>query len=471
MSFNSFAFTLLFALVLLCRYTFGRRKIEPGYLVVLLLASLLFYGWHIPAYLLIILTSTTIDFFAARGIAAEGASDRRRKTLLTISLVANLGMLAFFKYADFAIAETARLATMAGLDLHEHTLGLLLPMGISFYTFQSMSYTIDVYRRQVQPEASFWRFALYVSFFPQLVAGPIVRARDFLYQLPRIRQPRMVYVNAGVYLIIRGLFLKMVCADNIAFYVDNAWDDFAIAKQGDALGGVLLAMLFAGQIFCDFAGYSSIARGLAYLLGFRLPINFNNPYLAQSFSEFWRRWHITLSQWLRDYLYIPLGGNRVATWRVYFNLMLVMTLGGLWHGAGMPFILWGIVHGLGLCVERALNIHTKAKERAWTRWGWYLVVQATVLLTWVLFRSESLDQTLAFLSNTLTTSIKVPRARAIYAALFLLPLILMHVRGALVERKKMPEVGNVEKAFWAGLMLLGVITLYGESGAFIYFQF
>jgi D-alanyl-lipoteichoic acid acyltransferase DltB (MBOAT superfamily) len=352
----------LFLVVYAGRLLIGRRKTETPYVALLLLASCAFYAWHVPAYLLVMLTSTVIDYFAALWMVRLPERSARRRLLLAASLVANLGMLGFFKYAGFATESIGRVLGLLGLGLPVGTLDVVLPIGISFYTFQSMSYTIDVYRGQLRPTRDFTRFLLYVCFFPQLVAGPIVRARDFLYQFARRRQLSLQTFNAGLYLIVRGYFLKVVCANNIAVCVDRYWDaGWQGALNSPAL--LLLAILFSFQIFCDFEGYSSIARGLANLLGFRLPLNFNNPYLATSFKNFWQRWHITLSQWLRDYLYLPLGGNRGGRWRTLTNLMIVMLLAGLWHGAAFHFVAWGGIHGAALVVERLLGLERAGAGR------------------------------------------------------------------------------------------------------------
>ncbi len=446
MSFVSLAFASLFALVFSWRLLVGRNGNEVAYLGGLLAASLVFYAWHVPAYLALLLLSTIVDFEVGRRLPEA----TNRKRLVVASVCTNLGLLAFFKYTNFFV-------TLAGGD---PLLALVLPMGISFYTFQSMSYTIDIYRGTLTPCASFWRFLLFVGFFPQLVAGPIVRAQDFLYQIARRRRLNAKVASAGAHLIIRGLFLKVVLADNIAPYVDQYW-------AGGATGAIAplgLALLFAGQIFADFAGYSSIARGLALMLGFRLPRNFDSPYIAGSFSNFWARWHITLSQWLRDYLYVSLGGNRVGKVRTYVNLMLVMLLGGLWHGAAMTFVVWGALHGTALALERLLGLN---RVKGAAALPWWLVVQAVVLVTWIFFRATDVGQGVAFLQNlgALDFGPLLP------AFVFLVPLIGMHLRTWAVERGLVRDVSPLEKGLWAGAMLYALLTWYGRGSAFIYFQF
>jgi alginate O-acetyltransferase complex protein AlgI len=467
-NFVSFAFVLLLAVVLAARFSVGRSKTSPAYKAVLIAASCVFYAWHVPIYITALLASTGVDYFAARGIVRAPAGSRRRKLFLLASLVANLGMLAVFKYADFGIdAVNGILRAIGGTGIPH--LDLILPIGISFYTFQSLSYTIDVYRGVLLPARSFSNFFLYVSFFPQLVAGPIVRAKDFLYQIDRRRRPHLKAFTEGGFLIVRGYFLKMVCADNIAPFVDEIYGDgFASADSGHLLAA---AFLFSCQIFCDFAGYSSIARGLAYWLGFRLPVNFDLPFIAGSFGNFWERWHITLSQWLRQYLYFSLGGNRVS--RTRMNLMIVMLLGGLWHGASWTFVVWGLLHGLALVVERRLGLRRvhEQKTRLAVRVAWLLAVQLWVLLTWIFFRSDSLVQALSFLGGIEAMRFSALSSDALFALAFSLPVILMHARGLLVAAGRAPTSGPREKAVLAGFMAVATLTLYGQSNAFIYFQF
>ncbi len=354
---------------------------------------------------------------------------------------------------------------------------VVLPIGISFYTFQSMSYTIDVYRGRFPAEKSFARLACYIAFFPQLVAGPIVRARDFLYQLDRRRPPRMAVFAAGAYLIVRGLFLKLVIADNLGLIVDENWQG-AAAPGAD--GGLALSMLvfFAGQLFCDFAGYTDIARGLAYQLGFTLPINFKAPYIAASFTDFWRRWHITLSTWFRDYLYIPLGGNRRGDLRASGNLIAVMLIAGLWHGANWTFVLWGGVHGLAIAVERGLGLTAGPKNRAGaTLWGMFVV------LTWILsmgmFRAADAGEGRRIIRNAFSGLIDLPSAgleslSAPGIAIgwwIMLPVAALHVRALLTEKTRVNPPATYEKTIYAGAMLAAVLMLYTTSQQFIYFQF
>jgi alginate O-acetyltransferase complex protein AlgI len=468
-SFVSYAFLVLFLVVLACRLTFGRRKVEFPFVVVLIASSALFYAWHVPAYISILLFSTAVDYVAGRALRRMDPADPRlrplRRAWLAGSLGVNLSLLAAFKYADFAAGNlNAWLGPGAA-----PVLGLTLPMGISFYTFQSMSYTIDVYRGKVPALTSFWPFFLYVSFFPQLVAGPIVRASEFLPQMSRPREPRLRVWGEGLYLLTSGFFLKMVCADNLAVYVDRHW---AEGYQAGADSGLLvgLALLFSGQIFADFAGYSNIARGSAYLLGYRLPINFDAPYIAGSFKNFWERWHITLSRWLRDYLYVALGGNRRGRARTYLNLLAVMLLGGLWHGAAWTFVLWGALHGASLAVERALALHATPGRR-WIGGLWFLVVQAVVLVAWIPFRSESFEGARQFLANIAAGAFEGGHQPIAAGFLFLAPLFVLHGWTALVERGAVRPLSPAWRGVLAGAMAAALLMTYGGSSAFIYFQF
>ena len=389
-----------------------------------------------------------------------------------IPVVVLLGLLGFFKYSNLLIDATVRAAAALGYRLETPEVALILPMGISFYTFQSMSYTIDVYRGLLKPLRSFKSFFLYIIFFPQLVAGPIVRAVDFLPQMPRPRRLRLRVFYEGAWLIIVGFFLKMVCADNLAIYVDEYWD-LGYGERANAGFTVWLALMFSGQIFADFAGYSSIARGLAYLLGYRLPVNFNAPYVAGSLKNFWERWHITLSSWLRDYLYVPLGGNRRGRVRTYVNLMVVMVLGGLWHGAAYTYIVWGAIHGVALAVERAFGLqHDRGAGRfTAVRLAWFAVTQAVVLCAWVFFRSTSFANATAFLANVATMDFVMPNTMMWVGTLFLLPLVILHAWAWAQERGTVQPLSATMRASLAAVMVYGIVTLYAGTSDFIYFQF
>jgi len=439
----------------------------------LLVASLVFYGWHVPYYLLLLLFSTTVDYWAARWIEELPPSAvKRRRAWVVFSLVANLGLLGYFKYTNFFLTNLEAGLSAIGVGVHWVRLDLILPMGLSFYTFVALSYTLDVYRGELKAERSFSRFLLFVSFFPHLMAGPVIRARDFLYQLDRKRRLSAVSWAEGGWLVVQGLFLKMVCANNLAVAVEQHWKGEYLRQSG-AASLFVLVLLFSGQILCDFAGYSNMARGMAYWLGFRFPVNFNNPYLATSFRNFWQRWHITLSTWLRDYLYISLGGNRHGRWKTYRNLMLTMVLGGLWHGAARTFVIWGILHGGALAMERLLGMdRLDEKPGGWVRKiVWFLVVQAVVLVTWVFFRAVSVGEAMLILRRIASLRGGAPDWEMVRWAVYLLPVIAMHAHGWLIEQGWIGPSSARAKGLLAAVMMFLVLTCYGPNSAFIYFQF
>lgn len=396
MFFNSFVFALFLALLLPVYYGLRGQRARASWL---LAASYLFYGYWDWRFCGLLLISTVVDFFVGR--ALHGADEpTRRKQLLWVSCAVNLGILAVFKYFNFFIDSV--LAT--GLDVDFLHLHIILPVGISFYTFQTMSYTIDIYRRRLEPTDSFIDFALFVSFFPQLVAGPIERARNLLPQIARLDRPSSDQVRQGLALLAVGYFKKVLVGDAAGRMVDHIFGNHQLYTSPELLAGLIL---FSIQIYADFSGYSNIARGLAKLLGIELMKNFEQPYLSANITEFWRRWHISLSSWLRDYLYISLGGNRRGNGRTYVNLLTTMLLGGLWHGAAWTFVVWGGLHGLYLAVHKMVLGDRKIADRfEWrgpaslVRWlAGVAVTNVLVLLTWLFFRAEDFDQAWYFLSS------------------------------------------------------------------------
>lgn len=353
--------------------------------LVLLVASYVFYAAWDWRFLSLILFSTTIDFVAGLRIHA---SDRGRKGWLWLSLGVNLGVLGLFKYCDFFLASAARLIEPLGFETG--TLQIILPVGISFFTFQTMSYTIDVYRRKLAPVRNFADFALFVSFFPQLVAGPIVRAAHFLPQLQSRPRWRNVHVRRNLQLLLAGFIKKACIADTIAMHVDDVFSE-PVLYTATAIW--IAVLLYAIQIYCDFSGYTDMAIACAGLLGYDLGKNFDFPYLATNLADFWRRWHISLSSWLRDYLYIPLGGSRGAAWKTARNLMLTMLLGGLWHGAAWTFVAWGGLHGLGLMAHRLFAKRLATQQRTALRLGGRILATTFtfyfVCCAWIFFRAQS----------------------------------------------------------------------------------
>lgn len=384
MTFNSWVFAFFFVAVLALYYRLGWRAQN----ILLLIASLIFYGWWDWRFLGLLILSAGIDY--AAGLGMGGASPRRRRALLIASMCSNLGILGVFKYFGFFASSFAALLQTFGLRAHLPTLDIVLPVGISFYTFQSMSYTIDVYRGRLTPVRNPLLFYLFVAYFPQLVAGPIERATNLLPQLARPRRVTSDMISSGALLMLIGLARKVLIADNVAPLVDQA---FAAPETSSSFQLAVVIALFGIQIYCDFAGYSDMARGMSRLFGIEVMENFRRPYFAANITEFWRRWHISLSTWLRDYLYIPLGGSRGSRLASYRNLMLTMLLGGLWHGADWTFVAWGGLHGGALAVHKAwtqgraaLGIPSGRLGGLGTLGSWGLTI-AVVGAGWVFFRA------------------------------------------------------------------------------------
>jgi len=393
MLFNSFTFWIFFTAVVV-GYRFMGHRARNGWL---LLASYFFYGYWDWRFLSLILFSTAVDFVVAQRID-QAAGKRSKKRWLLVSLVSNLGLLGVFKYLGFFVVEFNALWELIGMGSPLPGIHLILPVGISFYTFQTLSYTIDVYRGQTKATSNFWDFALYVSFFPQLVAGPIERSSHLLPQMqnprPRCDEKRF---REGLYHVLTGLFKKVIIADNMAMIANHVFN--RPASELTAPEVLIGVYAFAFQIYGDFSGYSSIAQGLAKWLGFDLMFNFNHPYFAKSPKDFWGRWHISLSSWLRDYLYIPLGGNRGSKWMTRRNLMLTMLLGGLWHGAAWTFVIWGAIHGIWLAIHRMVEPRRGAKDSRWGSGVKIFVTFHVVCLTWLFFRAESLTQAMDMLAR------------------------------------------------------------------------
>ncbi len=469
MLFNSSLFVLFAAVVFPAAWLLRGRARK----LLLLVASYAFYGAWDWRFLGLLAGSTVVDYLVAEGLR-KSDDVRRRRLLLLVSCVANLGALGFFKYADFFVASADALLQSLGLGALTGRLGVVLPVGISFYTFQTMSYTIDVYRRRLEPCRDVVDFALYVSFFPQLVAGPIERATHLLPQIERPRGVTRDDLAIGAWLITLGYFKKCVVADNLAVLVDQAFN-----AESTPSGLVCLLALygFAFQIYCDFGGYSDIARGLARLLGFDLSVNFRFPYVATNPQEFWHRWHVSLSTWLRDYLYIPLGGSRGGTLATYRNLLLTMVLGGLWHGASWLFVLWGLYHGLLLCAHRAVVGRVAGRTHGSVLplgVRWFGMFHLTCL-GWLLFRARSVGQVGSFLGHIATFAPGEGNAAALVAQLLLFVGMLTAVELWARNRDDVREaplwrwgVGPaVVVALWTAFLLLRST----ESAQFIYFQF
>ena len=432
----------------------------------LLAASCVFYGAWSVVFLALMLATALVDWGAGR-LLERAADPRRRKAILIASLVCNLGVLGFFKYWNFFAESAAAALTGLGFDAHLRTLEIVLPVGISFYTFQSLSYTIDVYRGELATVRSARDFLLFVTFFPQLVAGPIVRASDFLWQLTTARELATVRWRNCALLFLVGFFKKACLADQIAVAVDQV---FASPTEWNAASLWLADVLYAIQIYCDFSGYSDMAIALAGLFGYTLTPNFDFPYLARSVTRFWRCWHISLSTWFRDYLYIPLGGNRGGTARTGFNLLLVFFLCGLWHGAAWTFVVWGLLHGTALLLERIGIARLLERLPAAVGHAWTLFV---VLIAWVAFRAQGLATTVDYWRGLLGGG---DGTLALGWHLWL-PVLLFASGHVLMRHERLLPRAIWTLPRWAFAALIGLATaallpwIATGTKPFIYFQF
>lgn len=492
MNFASLEFFLFLTLV----YTLYRLLTKPWQNWLLLIASYYFYAAWDWRFLSLILLSTLIDYTLGKSLYHQ-QNPKTRKQLLLCSLTANLSFLAFFKYFNFFTDSFTTLLTTLGLPPDWPTLTILLPVGISFYTFQTLSYTIDIYRRKLDPVDNLRDFALFVAFFPQLVAGPIERASHFLPQVTTPRTITLNQTNRGLFLILFGLFKKVAIADGISPAINAIYNTPGTVGTLDI---ILATYLFAIQIYCDFSAYTDIARGVAKLLGFDLMVNFKTPYFAINPSDFWRRWHISLSTWLRDYLYIPLGGNRNGTVQTYRNLMLTMALGGLWHGAAWNFVLWGIYQGSILCIHRAISSAkatikpaltqpisavkaNSVKTNAVKTWSDHikkaLLILAFFHITcygWLLFRAASWSQIATFTDRLFFNPIwsaptipKLPLAAMAGIGILILTDLFQYLTdtATFYRRWAIP----IKTALYALLTLVTLMGLANSSSSFIYFQF
>lgn len=483
MVFNSYTF-IVFFLVMMGLYnlpvSWKSRK------VILLLGSYLFYAAWNPPFILLLWLSTVVDFFVGRALYTQ-ENKAKKKLLLVVSLIGNLGMLCFFKYGGFLLDNFVLAVNALGFEYHPAKPNIILPAGISFYTFTTLCYTIDMYKKESKPVKSLLDFSLFVTFFPHLVAGPIVRPPQLVPQFESPKKATTLQIYQGLFLLSLGLFMKVVLADGmLASPADRVFGAQQSLQTIDAWLGVLA---FSGQIFFDFAGYSTCAIGVAACMGFSLPENFKYPYAATGFSDFWRRWHITLSAWLRDYLYIPLGGNRKGPVRTYINLMITMLLGGLWHGANWTFVVWGALHGLYLCIEKL--IQDMAKKRHPEMVAAPIVNSQTMMplgfvkamlvfflinVTWVFFRAPDFTgawRMLVSMFSTVKDSMVVLSSLdmiAVSSVIMLMVLFHWRMRNTSVLQAiaKMPAwlLGII----WSGMLILLILS-QESSGSFIYFQF
>jgi alginate O-acetyltransferase complex protein AlgI len=461
--FPSFEFAFFFPIVLALSWALMPRP--SLWKPFILAASYLFYAAASVRWCVLLAAVTAANQLGAT-LVHRAPDERSRRRIMALTVAVDLGVLGLYKYYGFFVDDFGSLLDSLGLGMPLPLLNLALPIGLSFITFQAISYVVDV-KRGLLPPAKPLDFAIYLSFFPHVVAGPIVRAREFIPQLAGPRDPRDVAVGAGVVLIALGLVKKVAVADYLArTIVDNV---FAVPQAYSAPDVLLAAYAYAAQIYCDFSGYTDIAIGAALLMGFVFPQNFNSPYRATSFRDFWRRWHMTLSRFLRDFLYIPLGGNRGGKWKTIRNLMLTMTLGGLWHGAAWGFVLWGFLHGVCLAVERFLRGRLRAP--AWLRWA---IVFHVVVLLWVFFRAENLDRASEFISRLVhpgPATLWAPLTVALVAGVVAFQLLPPDP----LERLRLRAAGLPAVAL--GFGLAAVVAFVGATvpgqgvPPFIYFQF
>jgi alginate O-acetyltransferase complex protein AlgI len=489
MIFNSIVFLVFFALVFFIHWFVLRKNLKYQNLF-LLVCSYIFYGWWDWRFLFLILLSSLIDFFVGLQIG-KTHNKKRRKFLLFTSLITNLGLLFYFKYYNFFIAEFITMADSLGISVNNFSLSIILPVGISFYTFQTLSYSIDVYKGDLKPTKDIIAFLAFVTFFPQLVAGPIERAKHLLPQFFKEKKFDYETASSGAKLILIGFFKKIVIADKVAILV-NAIYNSPTSYPGFPM--IVATILFAYQIYCDFSGYSDIAVGTSRLLGFDLMTNFNKPYFSKSISEFWTRWHISLSTWFRDYIYIPMGGNRVSKGKWAFNIMVTFLISGLWHGANWTFVVWGFFHGLLIVIER-FTIDLRQKffrpiiQTSFYSLGSVAVTFGLVCFGWIFFRSNSIPDAFYIIghmfsdvSDYLNPSAMAVKFRGIgweptdliqvfvFIALLEFFQILDYKGQAWTSLRRWPRIAQ-----WSFYYLLLIIIIFwgteNSAANFIYFQF
>jgi alginate O-acetyltransferase complex protein AlgI len=475
MLFNSFHFVAFFIVVTMLFFAMPYRMRW----LLLLVSSCYFYMVFLPVYILILGGTIVVDYFA--GIWIEQSQGSRRKWWLIASLTANIGVLAIFKYYNFLNDNLSAILNSLGYLNHIPNLGMLLPIGLSFHTFQAMSYTIEVYRGHQKAERHFGIYSLYVMFYPQLVAGPIERPQNMLHQFHEQHKFDYRRVLDGLKLMLWGFFMKLVVADRLATYVDAVYNN---VDNHSGTSCMVATGLFAFQIYCDFAGYSNIAIGSARVMGYELMTNFRRPYLSQSVAEFWSRWHISLSTWFRDYLYVPLGGNRVAVPRWYLNLMIVFLISGLWHGANWTYVIWGALNGLYLISE---IIWGNLRERLGLKYENPLAVKVVapakmlwtfvlISISWVFFRASSYEDGLLILQKMFSLSgpIFLDKTALAYSALALMILLTCELGSERTGHSHFPFVSQnwfLQSIFYSMLIIMILLIGVFDGQQFIYFQF
>ena len=469
MLFNSFDFFLFLLFVFAIFWLLPNNKKW----VLLLISSYVFYMYWNPIYILLLLLTTIIDFYISLYLTSSDNPKRSRKGIV-LSLILGLAILFSFKYIGFFLLISQQVLALIGIDYVIPEMNILLPMGISFYTFQSISYAIDVYRKDIKPERNFFYFSLYITYFPQLVAGPIERASQLLPQLKK-KQFNFTsnHLKIGIFYIVWGLFLKVVIADNAAFIVDSIFDNLEEKTGGNLAYG---ALLFTFQIYTDFAGYSFMAIGISKLFDIQLMANFNSPFLSESVSDFWKRWHISLSNWVRDYIYIPLGGNRKGAYRTYINLFIAFIIIGIWHGASYNFIIWGFLHGLVMVFERVFKLNITAR---FSLIRILKTVSTFLIITFIFisFRIENVHQLYTIYGRIFTLDwrdflffLSDNRYNFVFLGIFILLMVELYLKKRpLATLTKIPQY-----IFYPFCILLFFSIVFlgrAEGGQFIYFQF
>lgn len=473
MLFNSWEFVVFFSIVFTLYWLFNKNlKLQN---VLLLLSSYVFYGWWDWRFLFLLFLNSLVNFVLGKYIFST-TDEKRKKKILYAALVFNLGLLGFFKYFNFFIDSFISLSNGVGIKTSEFTLNIILPVGISFYTFQALSYIIDIYRGNIKPVTDPVSFFTFKAFFPQLVAGPIERASNLLQQIDIPRKFNVAWFKAGVFQVAVGFFRKVVIADSLAVYVDRI---YGAPEIYDSNTLILATVLYAFQIYFDFSGYSDIAIGTAKMMGFRFEQNFNLPYFSKSLTEFWRKWHMSLSFWLRDYLYISLGGNRKGKLITYRNLMLTMLLGGLWHGSSWNFVIWGAIHGVFLAAEKWMMSFNFSlfKNKIFNALG-YLYTFAVVCFAWIFFRAQSFDT-----AQTVISKIFNYRFTSVYIGdiNIFINMLVMLIIGLMIDFTLRVRNVHLETAAanWSTIKLAAVTSIFiillclffSSSNNFIYFQF
>lgn len=482
MLFNSIDFAIFLPIVFFLYWFVTNRNLKAQNTLIVL-SSYLFYGWWDWRFLSLLLISSLIDYFVGIGLSEQN-NEKKRKLLITISIISNLGLLVFFKYFNFFLDNFIAAFSLFGVSFHAGSLNIILPVGISFYTFQTMSYGLDVYKRKLEPTRDFISFSAFVSFFPQLVAGPIERATHLL---PQFYKKRVFDYSAsvdGMRQILWGLFKKMVIADNCAIYANLIFNNHT-----DYSGSTLLlgAIFFTFQIYGDFSGYSDIALGLSKLFGFDLMRNFTTPYFSRDMAEFWRRWHISLSTWFRDYLYIPLGGSRGSIWKKVRNTFIIFVVSGIWHGANWTFVAWGFLNALYfmpllLSNKNRTNLEIVAQGKHLPSVKELIQMLSTFALTvfaWIFFRAESIAHAWDYIARMFSSSMfSIPNFAGMYNALITILLTIVMVIIEWIGRENQYALQNIGLNWKRPLryamyyaLIIALVWFSGKEQQFIYFQF